>query len=87
MVRCLYRDASQVRFNPTRIEYKAVNVISSGSEKHNLTAVDIDTMISIGLAAKTISREDRNGDLPLNLMLLPMRFLLPLLKIEDAVGL
>lgn len=43
--------------NPTRVEYKAINLSSlqTACEKHNLTTVDIDTMISIGLAGKTIS--------------------------------
>ena len=40
--------------NPTRVEYKAVNlsVLQTVSEKYNLTAIDVDTLKSAGYVAK-----------------------------------
>ncbi len=40
--------------NPTRVEYKAVNLsmLQSLSEKRNITVIDFDTLVSAGLVSK-----------------------------------
>jgi len=40
--------------NPTRVEYKAVNlsVLQTVSEKYNLTSIDVDTLKSAGYVSK-----------------------------------
>mgnify|MGYP006066256511 FL=1 len=40
--------------NPTRVEYKAVNLsmLQTLSEKRNITVIDFDTLVSAGLVSK-----------------------------------
>ena len=40
--------------NPTRVEYKAVNLsmLQALSEKRNITVIDFDTLVSAGLVSK-----------------------------------
>ena len=40
--------------NPTRVEYKAVNLsaLQLLSEKRNITVIDFDTLVSAGLVSK-----------------------------------
>ncbi|HKM11985.1 MAG TPA: 50S ribosomal protein L15 [Bacteroidales bacterium] len=76
--------------NPTRVEYKAINLSSlqTACEKHNLTTVDIDTMISIGLAGKNdLVKILGNGELTAKLDVTANAFSASAIKkIEDAGG-
>ncbi|NMB37800.1 MAG: 50S ribosomal protein L15 [Bacteroidales bacterium] len=76
--------------NPTRVEYRAVNLsaLQAACEKHNLTTVDIDTMIAIGLAGKNdLVKILGNGELTAKLDVTANAFSATAIrKIEDAGG-
>lgn len=52
--------------NPTRVEYKAVNLsaIQAVADKYNVSAIDIDVLINAGLASKNdLVKVLANGEL------------------------
>ncbi len=76
--------------NPTRVEYRAINLstLQEACEKHNLTTIDIDTMITVGLAGKNdLVKILGNGELTAKLDVTANAFSASAIKkIEDAGG-
>lgn len=75
--------------NPTRVEYKAVNLstIQALSEKYNITYVGIDTLLEAGLVSKNDNVKILgNGELTSKLEIVANAFSKTAIAKIDAVG-